>query len=66
MDLELPQDPEKAIQTIIERFAIPWEGQLDKSARIFINKEFAESFIKDGKKLKSGDQISFIPISGGG
>ena len=66
MDLDLPTDPEAAIADVIERFNIPWKDHLEKSARIFINREFAETFTKSGKELKDGDQISFIPISGGG
>ncbi len=66
MDLDLPINPEAAIAAVIDRFNIPWKDYLEKSARIFINKEFAESFIKSGKILKDGDLISFIPISGGG
>lgn len=66
MDLDIPIDPEAAITAVIKRFNIPWKDHLEKSARIFINKEFAETFIKSGKVLQDGDQISFIPISGGG
>ena len=64
--LDLPSDPEKAIETIIARFDIPWKDHLEKRTRVFINKQFAESFIKKGEKLKSDDLIAFIPISGGG
>lgn len=66
MDLELPVDPEAAIAAVIERFQIPWKDHLEKSARIFINREFSHRFIDSGKSLKEGDIISFIPISGGG
>ncbi|MGD9344766.1 MAG: hypothetical protein PVH84_02820 [Candidatus Aminicenantes bacterium] len=64
--MDLPDDPGKAIETIIERFDIPWKDQLEKRTRIFINKQFAETFIKRGEKLKTDDLIAFIPISGGG
>jgi len=51
---------------IIERFQIPWSGNLEKSVRIFINKELSETYTKSGRRLTEGDRISFIPISGGG
>lgn len=64
--LNLPSDPNKAIKIIIKRFEIPWKDNLEKSTRIFINKQFSESFIKRGEKLRKNDLIAFIPISGGG
>ena len=64
--MDLPRDPGKAIETIISHFDIPWKDQLEKRTRIFINKQFAESFIKKGEKLETDDLIAFIPISGGG
>ncbi len=64
--MDLPSDPSKAIETIITHFEIPWKDNLEKRTRIFINKQFAESYIKSGEKLKKDDLIAFIPISGGG
>jgi len=64
--MELPSDPNQAIDTIIAKFHIPWEDNLEKSTRIFINKKFSVSFIKSGELLKKDDVIAFIPISGGG
>ena len=64
--MNLPDDPGAAIETIISHFDIPWKDHLEKRTRIFINKQFAESFIKRGEKLKTDDLIAFIPISGGG
>ena len=64
--MDLPSDPRKAIETIIDQFDIPWKDHLEKRTRVFINKQFAESFIQKGEKLKSDDLIAFIPISGGG
>jgi molybdopterin converting factor small subunit len=64
--MALPNDPSKAIEAIISHFHIPWKDQLEKRTRIFINKQFVESYIKRGEKLKTGDLIAFIPISGGG
>jgi hypothetical protein len=66
LKMDLPSDPSLAIQAIIARFDIPWKDNLEKRTRIFINKQFAESFIKQGEKLKTDDLIAFIPISGGG
>lgn len=66
LDMRLPADPQEAIDTIIERFRIPWPGLLEKSVRIFINKELFETFLKSDRKLVEGDRVSFIPISGGG
>jgi molybdopterin converting factor small subunit len=64
--MELSSDPSKAIETIISYFDIPWKDNLEKRTRIFINKQFSESFIKKSEKLKTNDLIAFIPISGGG
>jgi len=65
-EMRLPSVPQEAIDMIIERFQIPWLGALEKSVRIFINKELLEAYIKSGRRLAEGDRISFIPISGGG
>jgi hypothetical protein len=64
--MDLPSDPGMAIESIIAHFDIPWKDYLEKRTRVFINKQFAESFIKEGKILKTDDLIAFIPISGGG
>jgi hypothetical protein len=64
--MDLPSDPGLAIESIIAHFDIPWKDHLEKRTRVFINKQFAESFIKRGEKLKIDDLIAFIPISGGG
>jgi len=66
LEMRLPDDPQEAIDMIIKRFQIPWSGVLEKSVRIFINKDLLESLKKSGRKLAEGDRISFIPISGGG
>jgi molybdopterin converting factor small subunit len=66
IEIRLPADPQDAIDAIIERFQIPWSGLLEKSVRIFINKELFETFRKSDRKLADGDRISFVPISGGG
>jgi hypothetical protein len=66
LKMDLPSDPSLAIETIITRFEIPWKDKLEKRTRIFINKQFAETYIKSGEKLKNDDLIAFIPISGGG
>jgi molybdopterin converting factor small subunit len=64
--MDLPSDPSEAIETIITHFDIPWKDNLEKRTRIFINKQFSESFIKSKEQLKPDDLIAFIPISGGG
>lgn len=66
LEMRLPDDPQEAVDIIIQRFQIPWSGVLEKSVRIFINKELFETFKSSGRKLAEGDRISFIPISGGG
>lgn len=66
LEMPLPADPQEAIDMIIERFQIPWPGTLEKSVRIFINKELFETYTKSGRRLAEGDRISFVPISGGG
>jgi len=66
LQLELPSDPCRAIAVIIEKFHIPWKDKLERSTRIFINKQFSEKFIDNKQTLKSGDVIAFIPMSGGG
>ncbi|MGB6338864.1 MAG: hypothetical protein WBF32_03745 [Candidatus Aminicenantaceae bacterium] len=66
LKMDLPSDPSLAIETIITHFNIPWKDNLEKRTRIFINKQFVESYIKRGEKLKKDDLIAFIPISGGG
>lgn len=64
--MEVPTNPDHALKTIIKKFQIPWNENLEKSTRIFINKELSDSFIKSGKFLNTNDVIAFIPISGGG
>jgi molybdopterin converting factor small subunit len=66
IQMDLPQDPHRAIQAIIDAFRIPWKGNLEKSSRIFINKQPMDMFIRDKALLNAGDVIAFIPISGGG
>jgi molybdopterin converting factor small subunit len=66
LQLDVPPDPSQALNIIINKFNIPWKDKLEKSSRIFINKQFYEKFIKSGQKLKAGDIIAFIPMSGGG
>lgn len=66
LEIRLPEDPQEAVDAVIKRFQIPWAGVLEKSVRIFINKELLEIFKKSGRKLAEGDRISFIPMSDGG
>ncbi len=64
--LKVPPDPAAACDFIIQHYNIPWKDKLEKSTRIFINKQLAQVFIKSGKNLQEGDSLVFIPISGGG
>ena len=66
VEMELPADPGQAIERIISQFQIPWEGNLEKYVRVFVNREISHEFIRSGKRLHSGDTIAFIPFSGGG
>lgn len=66
LEMRLPPDPQAAVDMIIERFQIPWSGILEKSVRIFINRELLEVYQQGRRRLAEGDRISFIPISGGG
>ena len=66
MVMSLPPDPREAIDVLVQRFRIPWAGTLEKSVRIFINRELLETFLKSGRPLKEGDRISFVPLSDGG
>jgi molybdopterin converting factor small subunit len=66
IQMELPPEPSRALDRIIEQFRIPWKGTLEKQARIFINGVVYDSFLESKEHLKEGDVIAFIPISGGG
>ena len=66
VEMDLPLDAAQAVGLIINDFQIPWEGNLERFVRVFINRELLQDFVKEGKKLKVGDTIAFIPISGGG
>jgi hypothetical protein len=45
---------------------MPWTDNLEKSTRVFINKELAEVVYERGRKLEEDDLVVFVPISGGG
>jgi len=66
VEMELPAEPEKALKVVIDRYRIPWAGDLERSCRIFVNRQPVERLIKTGKLLQEGDVISFIPILAGG
>ena len=66
VEIDLPPDPGRAIEHIIDQFQIPWKGKLEKYVRIFINRGISHEFIRSGKRLHAGDTIAFIPFSGGG
>lgn len=64
--IPLPADPREAVEALVRRFEIPWAGALEKSVRIFVNKEPLEEHVKRGRPLREGDWISFVPLSDGG
>ena len=66
VEMELPREPDQAVDHIVNRFHIPWKDNLEKYTRIFINGVVHDSFVESGERLKAGDTIAFIPISGGG
>jgi molybdopterin converting factor small subunit len=66
IEMEVPAEPLAAVEFIINKLQIPWQDHLEKSTRIFINKELHHVFAEKGKRLEKGDNILFIPISGGG
>ena len=66
LQMVVPTDPNQALSAIIDKFSIPWKNNLEKSSRIFINRQFYEKFLQSGQKLNAGDVIAFIPMSGGG
>ena len=66
LEMELPARPDLAVDLIIEQFQIPWQDNLERQARIFIEGLSYDAFLASEKYLKDGDTISFIPISGGG
>lgn len=66
VEMELPTRPDQAVALIVERFEIPWQDNLERQARIFIEGLSYDAFLASEERLKDGDTISFIPISGGG
>ena len=66
IQVEVPTDSAQAIRLIISRFQIPWQDNLEKSMRIFINQRLNDPSAGRGKPLNDKDIIAFIPISGGG
>lgn len=66
VEMQVPQEPEKALARITESYGLPWEGTLEKTTGVFINRIPASRFIREKKLLSEGDTISFIPMAGGG
>jgi hypothetical protein len=66
VEMVLPSEPRQAVDLIIERFGIPWKGELEKYVRIFINGIIDQAFFESGEYLKGEDIIAFVPISSGG
>ncbi len=65
-EMEVPAEPEKALEMVIERYRIPWTGDMERICRIFVNRQPVERLLKTGMLLREGDIISFIPILAGG
>lgn len=66
VQMELSPRPDEALAQIVERFQIPWQDGLQAQVRVFVNGIVYDSFLDSGQRLKGGDVIAFIPISGGG
>jgi molybdopterin converting factor small subunit len=66
IQMELPPRPDEALAQIIDRFDIPWMDNLEAQVRVFINGVAYDSFLASDGRLKGGDVVAFIPISGGG
>lgn len=66
VQMELSPGPAEALAEIIERFQIPWQDGLEAQVRVFVNGMVYDSFLESGQRLKGGDVIAFIPVSGGG
>ncbi len=66
VDLNVPPDPGSAVDKIFKDFNLPWENDLEKITRIFVNDQHLSAFIKKGELLSNGDIIAFIQLSGGG
>jgi molybdopterin converting factor small subunit len=65
-EIEVPPDLDAALARIFEAYGIPWEKDLEECTGVFINRIPAPRFIRENRKLASGDTISFIPLVGGG
>lgn len=66
VEMQLPSEPSRAVDLILERFQIPWQGDMERYVRIFVNGVGFDAYLASGHLLKAGDSIAFIPISGGG
>lgn len=66
VQMEMPTRPNEALARIIEQFQIPWEDGLAAQVRVFVNGIVYDTFLAGGQRLKGGDVIALIPISGGG
>jgi molybdopterin converting factor small subunit len=66
VELGLPRDPRAAVEAVVAKYGMPWTDNLEKSTRVFINKELAEVVYERGRKLEEDDLVVFVPISGGG
>ena len=56
LQVEVPADSAQAIDCIINRYQIPWKGDLEKSARIFINQKLNDPVADREKRLKDKEK----------
>ena len=65
VQMQLPTRLNGVLARIIEQFQIPWEDGLAAQVRVFVDSIVYDTFLAGGQRLKGGDVIAFIPISGG-
>ena len=66
IEIMVPNDLSRALDYIIDRFNIPWKGNLEKHGAILINGRHYQSLLKDGADLSEGSTIVFVPLLTGG
>ena len=66
IEMELPRNLSRALDHIINRYNIPWKGNLEKNGAILVNGRHYQTVLKTGEQLSENDTIVFVPIIGGG